>query len=69
MHDLNLAGRFADQMIVLDRGRVRVADRPATVLTTRLLAEVFEVDADVTSVARALSVVVPIRAAPPARRP
>ena len=46
LHDLNLAARFADRVVVLSRGR-RVADgRPAEVLTPSLLREVWGVDAD-----------------------
>ena len=46
LHDLNLAGRFADRVVVLSRGR-RVADGPPQqVLTPPLLREVWGVDAD-----------------------
>ena len=46
LHDLNLAGRFADRVVVLSHGR-RVADGlPADVLTPPLLREVWGVDAD-----------------------
>jgi len=46
LHDLNLAARFADRIVVLARGR-RVADgRPADVLSTELLARVWGVDAE-----------------------
>jgi iron complex transport system ATP-binding protein len=46
LHDLNLAGRFADRVVVLSHGR-RVADGlPSEVLTPPLLREVWGVDAD-----------------------
>jgi cobalamin transport system ATP-binding protein len=46
MHDLNLAARFADRIVVLSRGR-RIEDGPpAEVLTPALLREVWGVDAD-----------------------
>jgi iron complex transport system ATP-binding protein len=46
LHDLNLAARFADRVVVLSHGR-RVADGPASeVLTPPLLREVWGVDAD-----------------------
>ncbi|MCI4317476.1 MAG: ABC transporter ATP-binding protein, partial [Thermoplasmata archaeon] len=46
MHDLNLAARFADRIVVLSRGR-RVADGPPTnVLSEELLAQVWGVAAD-----------------------
>ncbi len=46
LHDLNLAARYADRIVVLSRGR-RVADgRPSEVLSRDLLARVWGVDAD-----------------------
>lgn len=46
LHDLNLAARFADRIVVLSRGR-RVADGlPTTVLSEELLARVWGVVAD-----------------------
>lgn len=46
LHDLNLAARFADRIVVLSRGR-RVADGPpAAVLSEELLARVWGVVAD-----------------------
>jgi len=47
LHDLNLAGRYADRVVVLAHGR-RVADGlPEQVLTPALLREVWGVEADV----------------------
>jgi len=46
LHDLNLAARFADRIVVLSRGR-RVADgAPADVISEELLARVWGVVAD-----------------------
>jgi iron complex transport system ATP-binding protein len=46
LHDLNLAARYADRIVVLSRGR-RVADgTPTAVLSTDLLARVWGVDAE-----------------------
>jgi len=46
LHDLNLAARYADRIVVLSRGR-RVADGPpTTVLSEELLARVWGVVAD-----------------------
>lgn len=48
LHDLNLAASFCDRLVVLHRGRVAAAGTPWEVLTPQLLAEVYEVDAEVT---------------------
>ena len=49
LHDLNLAATFCDQVVVLDRGRVRSAGPPAEVLTPAMIAEVYEVESSVES--------------------
>ena len=46
LHDLNLAARFCDRLLLLDAGRVRAVGRPADVLTSARLAQVFGVPAD-----------------------
>ncbi len=40
-HGLNLAARFADQVLLLDRGRPVVAGPPSVVLTQEVVSEVF----------------------------
>ncbi|GAA2050504.1 ABC transporter ATP-binding protein [Williamsia deligens] len=47
LHDLNLAAMFCDHIVVLRAGRVVAAGRPAEVLTSDLIADVYEVTADV----------------------
>ncbi len=47
LHDLSLAARYADQVIVLDRGRVVASGPPATTLTGDLIEQVYGVRADV----------------------
>ncbi|RBP64256.1 iron complex transport system ATP-binding protein [Brevibacterium sanguinis] len=47
LHDLNLAAMFCDRVVVLDTGRAVAAGRPAEVLTSDLIREVYEVDAEV----------------------
>lgn len=44
VHDLNLAARFADQLVLLDRGRVTAAGAPADVLTRKRIREVFGIE-------------------------
>jgi cobalamin transport system ATP-binding protein len=46
LHDLNLAARFAERIIVLFRGRCVADGTPAAVLSSELLARVWGVDAE-----------------------
>ena len=46
-HDLELAARFADRLIVLDGGRVAASGPPADVLTQDILAQVFRIGSQV----------------------
>ncbi|WP_329286549.1 ABC transporter ATP-binding protein [Streptomyces sp. NBC_00691] len=48
LHDLSLAARYCDRLLLLHHGRLVAAGTPDTVLTTDRLAEVFEVDAELT---------------------
>ncbi|GHC41454.1 ABC transporter ATP-binding protein [Streptomyces flavofungini] len=45
LHDLSLAARYCDRLLLLHDGRLVADGPPADVLTPGLLAEVFEVDA------------------------
>jgi iron complex transport system ATP-binding protein len=47
LHDLSLAARWADQVIVLDRGRLYASGAPQDVLTPAMLADVYGVHARV----------------------
>ena len=47
IHDLNLAAAFCDQVIVLKEGRLFSAGTVADTLTSGLIAEVFQVEAQV----------------------
>ncbi|MFF3216497.1 ABC transporter ATP-binding protein [Streptomyces sp. NPDC002886] len=49
LHDLSLAARYCDRLLLLHHGRLIAAGPPAAVLTPRRLAEVFEVDAELTT--------------------
>ena len=45
IHDLNLASRFSDQLIFLDKGRIYDAGEPAQVLTQENIRNVYGVEA------------------------
>ncbi len=45
VHDLTLAARFADRIVVMDRGRLVADGSPREVLTPERIAEVFAVEA------------------------
>lgn len=47
LHDLTLAARHCDRLVVIERGRVRAAGPPPSVIGERLLSEVFGVRARV----------------------
>ena len=49
LHDLALAARWADRLIVLSEGRLVASGRPTDVLTTDLLSTVYGVEAAVLS--------------------
>lgn len=51
LHDLNLAARFCDHLVVLKHGRVAAEGAPAEVLTSALLRDVYRVHATVTTLA------------------
>ena len=44
LHDLNLAARFANRIVVLHRGRVVASGSPRETITNTMLRNVFEVD-------------------------
>ncbi len=61
MHELTLAGQYADRLLLLDRGRL-VASGPAKdVLTRALIAEHYRADVRVVGEAESGLVVVPVR--------
>lgn len=45
LHDLNLAARYADELVVMAQGRIVASGNPAAVLTTELLREAFGLEA------------------------
>ncbi len=51
-HDLEMAARYSDELLVLSRGRVVTIGSPSRVLTSELMADVFRMDAHVSTAAR-----------------
>ena len=43
VHDLDLAGQFADRLIIMNQGRIEADGSPATLLASEALASVFRV--------------------------
>jgi iron complex transport system ATP-binding protein len=58
LHDLGLAARYADRIVVLDSGRIAALGTPAEVLTKQRLAETFGVNAQIVTLVDA-PVVIP----------
>jgi iron complex transport system ATP-binding protein len=44
LHDLNLAVRFADRIVMLHHGRVATTGSPAATITSDLVRRVFEIE-------------------------
>jgi iron complex transport system ATP-binding protein len=64
MHDLSLAGEYADRLVLLAGGRVVASGPPRQVLTEALLAEHYRARVRVVDTGDG-PLVVPVRAAPP----
>jgi iron complex transport system ATP-binding protein len=61
MHDLTIAGQYADRLVLLDGGREVASGRPAEVLTERLIARHYGAQVQVISDPDAGIAVVPLR--------
>lgn len=63
LHDLNLAARYADHIVVLDHGDIQSQGTPPEVLTPDLLRRVFQIEAHVFHEGQSGAIVcVPLRA-------
>jgi iron complex transport system ATP-binding protein len=61
LHDLNLAARYSDLVVVMHAGRIVTQGPPAEVFTAQMLSEVFGLDAEILSDPRTgLPIVVPL---------
>jgi len=61
LHDLNFAARYADNVAVLSDGQVYSVGKPAEVITSEMLRDVYSVEAEVTINSKGYPVVDPIR--------
>jgi iron complex transport system ATP-binding protein len=68
LHDLALAARSADRLVVLQDGRVVAEGPPRTVLTAERMAATFNVNAEVVDI-RGSPVVVPWSLSEPRQAP
>lgn len=59
IHDLNLAARYADRMVVMDKGRIFDVGQPDEILTEEMIKKVYGVEAEVYVDHNKLPVVVP----------
>jgi iron complex transport system ATP-binding protein len=64
LHDLNLAARYSDVVVVMDRGRIVAQGGPVEIFTADMLASVFGLEADVIPDPRTgLPILVPVSSA------
>lgn len=61
VHDLMLASRYGQHLLVLHNGGVRAYDRAETILTPELIQEVYGVDARILSLPEGYQAVLPLR--------
>lgn len=61
VHDLNMAARFSDQIIMMKSGVIHAAGSPWEVLTPRHIADVYDVEARVQRQGEETPLVVPMR--------
>ena len=50
VHDLNIAARYSDRIVIMDKGRVVDAGKPEEVITRESIAGIYGVDAEITTV-------------------
>jgi iron complex transport system ATP-binding protein len=61
MHDLTLAGQYANRLVLLDSGRIVAGGPAGDVLTGTLIAEHYGADVEVLGEPESGFVVVPVR--------
>jgi iron complex transport system ATP-binding protein len=68
MHDLNLAAKYADCIVVMNKGEVQSFGQPSDVLTREMIRTVYRVEAEVTTDARGIPFINPIECLSPRSR-
>lgn len=68
IHDLNLAARYADRIVVMDKGRIFDVGEPDEILTEEMIKDVYRVEAEVYIDRDRLPVVVPRVSASPTKK-
>lgn len=63
LHDLTLAGRFADRLVMIENGRLRAVGPPAEVLTRTILDPVYSISSECLNDREGSPVIVPHRVA------
>jgi iron complex transport system ATP-binding protein len=63
MHDLNLAARFADTVVLLEKGQIASMGKASEVITTEMLEAVYGIKARVTIDGGGIPQIIPIRSA------
>lgn len=61
VHDLNMASRYSDQIILMKEGNIHVAGNPWEVLTREHIASVYGVEADVHTQDNGTPVIIPLQ--------
>jgi iron complex transport system ATP-binding protein len=64
LHDLTIAGQYADTLVLLSRGQVAASGPPAAVLTRDLIGQVYDARVEVRPGPDGRPVVSPVRVAP-----
>jgi iron complex transport system ATP-binding protein len=63
LHDLNLAARYAGNVVLLNKGRIEATGKPASVITEEMIRDVYCVNARVTTDDEGIPQVIPLASA------
>lgn len=47
MHDINLAARYADNIVIMDKGRLHSQGRPRKVITKEMLKDIYKIEGNI----------------------